>query len=132
MKTEQQVSDRSADVCYTPECAAERVKRMIFVASTYFQLIGVNNPSREELDNVNSLFRLVHDNRALKFPAAIGSLIWRSSDLADVFKRYLEGALTISAAAMEVLPKIPRWMKYGDNRALKDDLREIFECARKR
>lgn len=113
-----------------PESAAGRVQRMMFIASLYFRLKGVKDPTRAELDEVNSRFHLVQNNSALRFPAAISNMIWGKLDLSDVFARYVSGT-SISALAMEVLNQVPRWMKYGDGRTLKQDIQAVFECLRK-
>lgn len=109
---------------------AASVQRMIFVASMYFKLIGVKDPTREELTAVNEQFKLVHNDRALKFPAAISNIIWGKVDLCEALKQYQANA-SMSALAMEILSQVPRWMKYGDGRAIRNDIEQVFECVRR-
>lgn len=115
----------------TPTSAAGRFKRMMFIASLYFRLRGVKDPSRAELDEVNAMFHLVQDNRALRFPAATSNLIWGSLDISELYSRYQSGATSMAALAMEVSSQVPRWMKYGDGRTLRQDVQIVFECVRK-
>jgi hypothetical protein len=114
-----------------PESAAGRLKRMMFVASLYFRLRGVKDPTRAELDEVNQRFHLVQDNRALRFPAACSNMIWGKLDLPGMFAKYKAGNASMSALAMEVLNEVPRWMKYGDGRALRQDMQAVFESVRR-
>lgn len=114
-----------------PVSAAGRLQRMMFIASLYFRLKGVNDPTRAELDEVNSRFHLVQSNSALRFPAACSNMIWGKLDLNDIYARYRANSASISALAMEVLNEVPRWMKYGDGRTIKQDIQAVFECLRK-
>ena len=114
-----------------PHSAAGRLKRMMFVASLYFRLKGVKEPSRAQLDEVNRQFHLVQDNRCLKFPAAMANLIWGNLDLSAVLARYTASPTSMASIAMEISGKVPRWMKYGDGRALRQDMQAVFECVRK-
>lgn len=121
----------STDNLAVPKTAQGRLQRMIFVATLYFRLRGVNDPTRAELNEVNARFHLAKDDGTLRFPAAISNIIWGKSDLLEIFARYKSNRESMSALAMELLSNVPRWMKYDDGRELRRDVQAVFECVRK-
>lgn len=110
--------------------AGRRIKRMIFVASLYFKMVGINNPTRDQLLMVNNTFNLAYGGNALLFPAAVSGMIWDKVPLADIFKRYTSGPESTQACVDELLALAPSWVKYDAGDLIKRDVQSVFERVR--
>lgn len=107
-----------------------RTARFIFVASLYFKMVGVTNPTRKELTEVNNKFGLVKRDSSLLFPAAISNIIWKQVDLVGLFKSYTTRAEPEDVVVDKVLSQAPSWIKYGGGNTIRSDIRAVFECVR--
>lgn len=105
-------------------------KRMVFVASLYFRMLDIQRPTPQELDRANIRFKLACRGGALKLPAAISVMLWRTIDLGDVYKRYLDDESSLPQLAKEILDGSPEWIKYGDGRRIQLDIKSVFDSLR--
>jgi len=105
------------------------IKRMIFVASLYFKMVDIKNPTRDHLTVVNQKFGLAYGGNALLFPAAISGMIWDHVTLADIFKKYASGQQSAEACINEVIEQAPSWVKYDAGDAIRQDVKAVFDCV---
>lgn len=107
-----------------------RFKRMLFVTSLYFRLVGTDKPPTEdELDVVNERFKLAHSPRALLFPAAVAVLLWKGLDLTTILEQYHQNQITIQQLSKELLSCVPAWLQYGDGNLLQQDIRAVVDSV---
>lgn len=105
------------------------LKRMIFVASMYFWMIGINHPTKDQLNEVNKRFDLANGSGALLFPAAISKLMWGKVDFKDMLQRYQANKNVLTNLSKEVLAQAPEWAKYGDGRSIERDIKAVFDSV---
>lgn len=117
----------------TPESAnghCHSIKRMIFVASMYFWMNGINHPTKDQLAEVNRRFDLVNRASCLLFPAAISSIVWSKIDLESLVARYKADPSALAIVTMELLSKTPDWVKYHDPEGIIRDIKAVFDSWR--
>lgn len=103
----------------------DRCKRLCFLTSLYARLIGCSEDDTAKLDEMNRSLGLTRDVNALRFPALVAPLIWRSVTVnpkidIERSERYI-GTL---------LKKAPCWLWYADEATIRNDLRQLFEICR--
>lgn len=89
-----------------------RAKRVIFMTTLYLQMIRNTNPSKDCLEDLNRLFKLVGDVNALRLPSLLRQKIWGNKDAAirRADEKLAEGNL--DEACQTVLSNTPRWLRY--------------------
>jgi len=105
-----------------------RFKRMLFVGSLYFGVVGNNRPDEQELDTVNHRFDLASSPQALLFPAAVAVLLWKGFDLTHVLEQYSRDQITLQQLTRELITAAPTWLQYGDKTAIARDVKAVFDC----
>jgi len=106
-----------------------RIKRMIFVASLYFKMVDIKNPTRDHLVMVNQKFGLAHGGNALLFPAAISGMIWDKVTLVDIFKEYASGKQSAEECIDKVFEQAPKWVKYDAGTLIRQDIKKVFDTV---
>ena len=107
-----------------------RIRRLIVVASLYFKLKGVKNPSATEMDSVNTQLHLACSASALMLPAAISGWMWRKVDPQLMLERFQTGQVDLSTLSNELTSMLPRWFQYGDGSTFTMDVRTVLDCLR--
>lgn len=107
--------------------AQDRFKRMCLLSSLHAQLLHVNEDDRDQLLEVNREMDLDRDVRALRFPTLLAPMIWPhviTIDKIDMQRQdfYIN----------KVMKAIPCWLRYGDEEAIKDDIRHLLRFCEKR
>lgn len=103
------------------------IKRMIFVASMFFSLTGVKEPTRDQMNEVNQQFDLANRDQTLLFPAAISGIVWGKIDLSDYLQRYKENSGQVKALASELVAQAPFWVRYGQLENVAQDIKAVFD-----
>jgi len=106
------------------------IKRMIFVASMYFCMNGINHPTKDQLAEVNQRFDLVNRASALLFPAAICKIVWGKVDLPGILERYKADHSAFATLSVELLSQTPDWVKYADGSSIVHDIKAVFDSMR--
>lgn len=106
------------------------IKRMIFVASMYFWMNGINSPTKDQLAEVNRRFDLVNRASALLFPAAISKIVWGKVDLPGLLDRYKADQSVFANLSVELLAQTPDWVKYADGSSIVRDIKAVFDSMR--
>lgn len=112
-----------------PVTHQHRVKRMLFIASLYFKIIGVKNPSISQLEEINKRFHLAFRWSSLRLPAAMSSVVWGKADFAELAKRYRAGETTASQVTGTVLNCVPGWCRYDTEPCIQRDIKAVFDCV---
>lgn len=107
-----------------------RIRRLIVVASLYFKLKGVKNPSEVEMDCLNSKLQLAWTSSALLLPAAISAWMWKKIDTTAIVESFQKGEVDLSTLSMELTSMLPRWFQYGDGSTFTMDVRAVLDCLR--
>lgn len=107
-----------------------RVRRLIVVASLYFKLKGVKNPSPTEMDTVNTQLHLACSASALMLPAAIAGWIWRKNSSQQLVEQFQKGEVDLSTLSNGLTSMLPRWFQYGDGSTFAMDVRAVLDCLR--
>lgn len=107
-----------------------RIRRLIVVASLYFKLKGVKNPSHTEMDSLNGQLHLACKASALMLPAAISAWIWRKIDPQLLVERFQQGEVDLSTLSKELTSTLPAWFQYGDGSTFTMDVRAVLDCLR--
>jgi hypothetical protein len=107
-----------------------RIRRLIVVASLYFKLKGVKNPSDVEMDCLNSKLQLACTASALLLPAAISAWVWRKTAAVSVVERFQKGEVDLTTLSQELTSMLPRWFQYGDGSTFTMDVRAVLDCLR--
>jgi len=104
------------------------IRRLIVVASLYFKLKGVKNPSDVEMDCLNSQLHLACKSSALLLPAAISAWVWRKIDPQLLVERFQQGEVDLSTLSKELVSTLPSWFQYGDGSTFTMDVRAVLDC----
>lgn len=107
-----------------------RVRRLIVVASLYFRLKGVKNPSRDEVDSLNKKLHLACHTSSLMLPAAISAWVWRKVDPSSLVAQVQRGQVDLGQLSRELTSMLPSWFRYGDGSTFTMDVRAVLDCLR--
>jgi hypothetical protein len=113
-----------------PQAPNYGIKRMIFIASMFFSLTGVKDPTFDQLKDVNKRFHLAHGDRTLLFPAAISGMVWGKIDLNGYLAQYKEGAKSFLDLARQIVADAPFWTRYGEPEVVADDIKAVFDSVK--
>jgi len=108
------------------------VKRVIFMASLYLQMVRADDPSAQDLEDCNKRLGLAKDSAVLKVPAVLRGMLWDGKDdaIRDVDAKLCEGS--IGEACQIVSSITPRWLQYGgDDGKMMADIRTVVTRARR-
>lgn len=119
----------SSDAVFVRQAPNYGIKRMLFVASMYFWMSGINNPTHKELAEVNKRFSLAHGDRTLLFPAAISKMVWGKVDLSGILEQYKADGNRFSQLSNQVVAAAPGWVKYGEPAEIARDIKAVFDSV---
>lgn len=114
-------------------------KRMIFLASVVGLLEDIKSPDKATLAKLNNVLKLAHHNDAIALPILIHSYLWKNCDTDTCLP--VNGKLTplselsgsemsasnYRALARYLIASAPRWMVYGSEQAIAEDLEKLFK-----
>ena len=111
----------------------ERAKRLIFLASLSARFNDRNDIDRATLHRLNQLMRLCSTEAAMDLPVHLSKVIWRGKTI-DVITAEQQ-ILTPTAFTKEhlqqlaarVLNTMPKWLRYGPEAAMQDDVARLLE-----
>lgn len=107
--------------------AQDRFKRMCLLSSLHARLLQVNEDDRDQLNEVNREMDLDRDVRALRFPTLLAPMIW--PHVVPIEKIDMSRA---DYYVSKVMKGIPCWLMYGDEEAIKDDIKHLLRFCEKR
>tara|TARA_B100001057_G_scaffold463613_1_gene517979 strand:+ start:199266 stop:199643 length:378 start_codon:yes stop_codon:yes gene_type:complete len=105
-------------------CLNPKMRRMIVVVSTATYLHTLNRSGECKLKDLNDKCRLSHNVHALDFPAAVGSNLWKGSELDNID---LHGGH--DSIVTKILDNIPPWLRYGRISDMQKDVQGAVEFA---
>lgn len=112
---------------------------MIFLASVVGLLENIHTPDKALLAKLNDVLKLAHRNDAIAFPILIHSYIWKNCDMETCLPidgklvplaKLSSSHMTIPhyrALARYLMLSSPRWMIYGSENQIADDLQMLFK-----
>lgn len=118
---------------------SKQFKRMIFLASVVGLLENIHSPDKAMLAKLNEVLKLAHHNDAIAFPILIHSYLWKNCDMdtrlpvngESVPLSKLSGShMTLShyrALARYLMLSSPKWMIYGSENQIAEDLEMLFK-----
>lgn len=101
----------------------DRSKRMCLLTSLYVCMTGYTEDDTDKLDEMNRELTLSRDTNALRFPALVSPLIWRSTFLK---KPPVTDSERSELFITRLIKKTPCWLKYGDEQTMRDDMRKLL------
>ena len=120
-----------------------RFKRMIFLSSVLGLLENIQTPDKEMMSKLNEILKLAHNNDAIAFPMYIRSFLWRNCDVETCLSvdgrqvplTELSGSRMTTAnylaLARYLINSAPKWMVYGSEQAVAQDLEILFKSVPK-
>lgn len=114
-------------------------KRMIFLASVVGLLENIHSPDKAMMAKLNEVLKLAHHNDAIALPILIHSYLWRNCDTGTCLPvngqlvplTELTGskmsAVNYRALARYLIGSAPRWMVYGSEQRIAEDLEMLFK-----
>lgn len=107
-----------------------RIKRLLFISSFIAHIKKIDKPTTQLTEKINTLFNLSNDSRSICFPMRIEKHIWANIELDELFSA--KNIVTVSEITKsksqariiseEIVRRMPNWLRYGSNTAIKSDL----------
>ena len=114
-------------------------KRMIFLASVIGLLENIHSPDKATIAKLNNVLKLAHHNDAIALPILIHSYLWRNCDkdtrlpvngqlvpLSELSGSEMSPS-NYRALARYLVGSAPRWMVYGSEQTIAEDLEKLFK-----
>lgn len=121
--------DNDEHSLYTQTCAY-RLKRVLFLASLYFNLKGTTSPCDEQLQLANKELQLVYRASALAFPAALSAWIWRKLDGGKILEEYIQDNEKLPLLINHIWTTAPAWCRYDKLSVVVEEVKHVFETLR--
>lgn len=114
-------------------------KRMIFLASVVGLLENIHSPDKAMMAKLNEVLKLAHHNDAIALPILIHSYLWRNCDKDTCLpvNGHLTPLMELSGSEMSasnyralaryLMGSAPRWMVYGSEQRIAEDLEKMFK-----
>lgn len=117
-----------------------RIKRLIFISSFIAHIKNTQNPDKDLLTKINTLFSLSSDADAMMLPIKLQQRIWHTVALKEVLQdksivvddvgqisSYKFVKPQIRTLSEDIIKIIPKWLKYGSNNQIRSDLITVFK-----
>ena len=101
-----------------------KASRIVFMSTllAYYQKESNKNMD-EVLAAANKQLNIVDNPRAMKSPATFANYLWK--DICD------RESMDFDIQAKRILSNTPKWMRYGDDRVMRKDLRKIWDYIKR-
>lgn len=99
-------------------------KKMCLISSIHSSIKCCSESDCDSLDILNRQMNLVEDVNAMRLPVLLGPYLWRNVIRLDKLD------LEQDKAVERILRKLPCWIKYSDNDAMRSDIESLFDFYR--
>ena len=110
-----------------------RIKRLVFLASFAAVAKQISDTDDDTIRLLNQVLHLATDDKALRLPISVKSVIWKNFDSIEDDVRHLlsrdEDLQQLEQHADHILSCIPAWFVYADRRDMLGDILSLFSIT---
>jgi|TARA_B100002019_G_scaffold293512_1_gene321785 hypothetical protein len=103
----------------------DKGKRIFVITSLYVRLLGLEEPTDRQLEEINKAFSLTKKTKALRFPALAACWVWRK--LLPISKTAFHSDENVDHYINRLMKRTPCWLWYADYEQRRKDIKELIE-----